>query len=77
MVLYKFLRPIPIAELDAELRQFARAVREEGPDTVAGLQISLEHVRAGEPFQLVRPGSDIPISRVIFESRLARPRRNT
>jgi len=72
MVLYNFLRPIPVDELEAELRAFARDVSREGLDTVTGLHISFEPFRAGAPFELMRPDSDGPISRITFESRLAR-----
>ncbi|MBR2174653.1 hypothetical protein [Sphingopyxis sp.] len=71
MLQYVFDKPIPVAELDAELRFFARLVADEGYDTISRMVVVLQPTLRGEPFELRRGRSDVPITRVTFESRLA------
>lgn len=71
MLQYVFDKPIPVEELEAELRSFARLVANDGYDTISRMVVVVQPTRCGEPFELRRQGSDIPITRVIFESRIA------
>jgi len=71
MLQYVFCKPIPVEELEAELRSFARLVAHDGYDTISSMVVIVEPTRCGEPFELRRPNSDIPTIRIIFESRVA------
>lgn len=75
MIKFVFVKPIPVAELEGELRAFVRDVAKEGFDTVSGMVIALRPTRAGEPFEFLREGSDVPITEGIYECRLYEPRR--
>ena len=74
MIQYVFDKTIRVSDLEAELRSFSRVVAEEGYDAVSQLVIAVQPTLHGEPFELRGPGSNVPITRVIFESRLAEPK---
>ena len=71
MIQYVFDKPVPVAELEAELRSFAHLVASEGFDGISRMVIAVQPTLCGEPFVLRWPRSDDPITRVNFESRLA------
>lgn len=71
MLQYVFDKPIPVAELDAELRGFARLVADDGYDTIERMVVVLRPTLRGEPFELLRDRSDVPTTVITFESRLA------
>lgn len=74
MLQYVFDKPIPIAELEAELRFFARMVADDGYDTIARMVVVVRPTLRGEPFEYRRGRSDVPIAEVHIESRLAGPK---
>lgn len=74
MLQYLFTRPVPVAELDAELRAFVREVSRAEFDTVAKMLITLAPTKEGKQFNFVCGSSDAPITRIIYESRLAKPK---
>lgn len=71
MLQYVFDKPIPVEELDAELQSFARLVAAEGYDTISRMIVFVQPTLGCEPFGYRWRGSDVPITRVTFESRLA------
>lgn len=75
MLSYVFTKPIPITELEGELRVFARLAAQDGFDTVGAMMVALLPIREGEPFEIERCGSEVPITRIIYEDRLHRPKR--
>lgn len=75
MLEIQFMKPIPLPELDAELCAFARLLAKEQFDVASNLTITLQPMRSGEPVAIVHPGSDIPVTTITCESRLAKPRR--
>ncbi len=74
MLRYLFYKPIPIAELEAELLSFARLVADDGYDTISGMVVVVHPTLCGEPYELRWRGSDVPTTAVHFESRLASPK---
>lgn len=73
MLQYVFEKPIPIAELEAELQFFARLVADDGYDTISRMVVVVQPTLRDEPYELRRARSDRPITTVHFESRLASP----
>lgn len=75
MLQYVFYEPIPVDELEAELRSFARLVAEQGYDTISRMVVVVRPTLRGEPFELRWGASDVPIEVCNFDNRLAYPKR--
>lgn len=74
MIQYEFYKAVPVTELEAELLAFARIVAGEGYDEITRMVIAVQPTLHGEPFERRWGGSDVPITKTNFESRLADPK---